>query len=58
VKEHRTLGTYVTMFLEAGFTIAAMVEWGPTVEQIKTNPDWIKSRKRPLFFLMKVVKPY
>jgi ubiquinone/menaquinone biosynthesis C-methylase UbiE len=56
VKEHRTLGTYVTLFLEAGFTLSAMIEWGPTVEQIKGNPDWINGRKRPLFFLMKVVK--
>jgi ubiquinone/menaquinone biosynthesis C-methylase UbiE len=56
VKEHRTLGTYVTLFLEAGFTLSAMVEWGPTIEQIKGNPDWINGRKRPLFFLMKVVK--
>ncbi|KAF4627084.1 hypothetical protein G7Y89_g11072 [Cudoniella acicularis] len=56
VKQHRTISTYLTIFLKAGFVLAAIDEWGPTVEQIKEFPDWSKTRDRPPFLLVKVIK--
>lgn len=56
VKQHRTISTYLTILLNAGFTLAAINEWGPTPEQIKEFPDWSKTRDRPPFLLVKVVK--
>jgi len=57
IKQHRTIATYITIFLQAGFVLSAIDEWGPTLEQIEEFPDWAKARDRPVFFLMKVIKP-
>jgi len=51
VKQHRTISTYVTILLQAGFTLAALEEWGPTQEQIKASPRTAFS-----FLLLKAVK--
>ena len=56
IKQHRTLATYINILIEAGFTISAIDEWGPNDEQIAAHPGWEKSRHRPPFLLMKVVK--
>ncbi len=56
VKQHRTIGTYVELLLRAGFTLAALREWGPTDEQIAEHPSWADERERPPFLLLAAVK--
>jgi len=56
IKQHRTIATYVTILLQAGFVLSAIDEWGPTPEQIKEFPNGVNARDRPPFLLMKVVK--
>ncbi|RDL40974.1 Uncharacterized protein BP5553_00953 [Venustampulla echinocandica] len=57
VKQHRTMSTYITMLLDAGFVLAAIDEWGASEEQIMESPRWENTRDRPPFLLMKAVKP-
>lgn len=57
VKQHRTISTYITMLLDAGFILSALNEWGPTDQQLEQWPDWIKSRERPIFLIVKATKP-
>ncbi|MCA9830580.1 MAG: class I SAM-dependent methyltransferase [Dehalococcoidia bacterium] len=52
VKQHRTIGTYVRLLREAGFTLLAIDEWGPGETQIQHNPDWARERDRPMFLLI------
>lgn len=52
VKQHRTIATYVNAMIGAGLTLAAIVEWGPTDEQIEAHPDWAVERERPPFLLL------
>lgn len=52
IKQHRTIATYVTTLLAAGFTLAALEEWGPTAAQIAENPGWASERDRPPFLLV------
>lgn len=56
VKYHRMASTYITLLLSAGFVLSAMVEWGPTVEQLENGLDWPKTRDRPPFLIMKALK--
>jgi SAM-dependent methyltransferase len=56
VKQHRTLATYITILLNAGLTLSAIDEWGPSDEVIAANPGWWRSRIRPPFLLMKASK--
>ena len=51
-KQHRTVATYLTLLLRAGFTLTNIVEWGPTEEQITARPDWADERHRPYFMLV------
>jgi len=57
VKQHRTIGTYVTLLLQAGLVLAHLDEWGPTDEQIEQHPNWAIERERPPFLLMVGRKP-
>lgn len=52
IKQHRTLGTYVTLLLRLGFTLTHLEEWGPTPEQIAARPNWADERRRPPFLLV------
>jgi SAM-dependent methyltransferase len=52
IKQHRTLGTYINMLIRCGFAIAHVEEWGPTEEQIATQPSWADERQRPPFLLV------
>lgn len=52
IKQHRTLGTYVNLLAETGFTIRRLVEWGPTPEQIAKLPALDEEKDRPMIFLM------
>jgi len=56
VKQHRTVATYVTSLLGAGFGLDRIVEWGPGLEQVEAEPDWAVERDRPPFLLMAVVR--
>jgi ubiquinone/menaquinone biosynthesis C-methylase UbiE len=52
IKQHRTLATYINMLTQTGFVIYHVEEWGPTAEQIETEPSWADERQRPPFLLM------
>ena len=56
-KQHRTIATYITILLQAGFTLSAIDEWGPSPEQIKEAPQWVDELKRPPFLILKAMKP-
>jgi SAM-dependent methyltransferase len=57
IKQHRTIATYISILLAAGFVVSDVDEWGPSNEQIEQNPSWIENRERPMFLIMKLVKP-
>ena len=52
VKQHRIIGTYVSLILDAGFELTALVEWGPSPEQIAEVPAWAVEVERPPFLLI------
>jgi len=52
VKQHRTVGTYVTLLLRAGFALTQIEEWGPSEAQIAAHPEWAAERERPPFLLV------
>jgi SAM-dependent methyltransferase len=52
VKQHRTLATYINLLLRLGFAISHVVEWGPTEEQIASQPHLADERHRPPFLLV------
>ena len=52
VKQHRTIGTYVTLLLTHGFTLTHLEEWGPTDDQIAARPTLAEERQRPPFLLI------
>lgn len=52
IKQHRTVGAYVGLLLEAGFTMTHVEEWAPSAAQIAAHPEWGESRDRPAFLLM------
>ena len=52
VKQHRTIGTYVRLLLQAGFTLTHLEEWGPTDSQVAADPALAEERMRPTFMLL------
>jgi SAM-dependent methyltransferase len=52
IKQHRTLATYINILIGIGFVISHVEEWGPTEEQIATQPNWADERQRPPFLLV------
>ncbi|MDO8390969.1 MAG: class I SAM-dependent methyltransferase [Actinomycetota bacterium] len=52
VKQHRTLTTYVTGLLDAGFALTSLVEWGPSSADLAAHPDWAAEAERPAFLLL------
>jgi len=56
VKQHRTVATYLTALLGAGFTLTRIVEWGPDADQIAAEPSRAVERDRPPFLLMAVAR--
>jgi ubiquinone/menaquinone biosynthesis C-methylase UbiE len=52
IKQHRTIGTYLNLLLEQGFTLLRVEEWGPTDAQIAAHPEWANERQRPPFLLV------
>jgi SAM-dependent methyltransferase len=57
VKQHRTVGRYVKMLVEEGFELKELEEWGPTLEQLEQGLGWNKARERPVYLLIKAIKP-
>jgi SAM-dependent methyltransferase len=56
IKQHRTIATYVTLLLGAGFTLSHLEEWGPTAEQIAARPTLADEHQRPPFLLVAAVR--
>jgi SAM-dependent methyltransferase len=52
VKQHRTIATYLTLLLAAGFTLSHLDEWGPSPAQIAALPPLADERQRPPFLLV------
>lgn len=52
VKHHRSLATTLNSLIEAGFALTRIKEFGPSLEQVATRPEWAKQRERPLFLLV------
>lgn len=52
VKQHRTVGTYLTALLEAGFALTSFVEWQPSAADLAAHPEWAVEAERPSFLLL------
>lgn len=52
VKQHRTIGTMVTLLLRQGFALTHMEEWSPRDEQVAARPELGIERERPMFLLV------
>jgi 2-polyprenyl-3-methyl-5-hydroxy-6-metoxy-1,4-benzoquinol methylase len=52
IKHHRTIGTTLTLLIQAGFTITHVEEFCPSAEQIAAQPDLEAERDRPMFLLV------
>jgi SAM-dependent methyltransferase len=52
IKHHRTIGTYLGLLLQHGFTITHVEEWGPNKAQIAAKPSLAIERERPAFLLV------
>jgi SAM-dependent methyltransferase len=57
VKQHRTVGTYVTTLAQQGFVVKHLQDWGPTEAQVAENPGWADERQRPAFLLVAATRP-
>lgn len=56
IKQHRTLGSYLNMMIQAGFTITHVEDWGPSDEQLEAHPEWEEECHRPMFLLISARK--
>jgi hypothetical protein len=52
VKYHRTIGTTLNALIRAGFTIKAVEEFAPSLEQIRENPDLEEEIERPMMLIV------
>jgi ubiquinone/menaquinone biosynthesis C-methylase UbiE len=52
IKQHRSLATYINTLLRLGFTLTHVEEWGPTPEQIASQPSLAVEHQRPPFLLV------
>ena len=48
---HRTLSSYVSAFLDAGFVLEAVQEPVPTADQLERHPDWEDEYRAPNFIV-------
>ncbi|MDF3199716.1 class I SAM-dependent methyltransferase [Pseudomonas sp. 1912-s] len=51
IKQHRTLGTLLTLLIEAGFTLSHVDEWGPSEADLKARPALAEELERPMMLL-------
>ena len=56
IKQHRTFATYVNLLLRLGFVLSHIEEWGPSEEQIATQPALAHELERPTFLLISARK--
>lgn len=58
--QHRTITSYINIFLEGGFELTGFNEWYPTKEELEAHPDWAEECKnetiKPTFLLMRATK--
>ncbi|MGC6370298.1 class I SAM-dependent methyltransferase [Pseudomonas sp. K2I15] len=52
IKQHRTLGTLLTLLIQAGFTLSHVDEWGPSEADLKARPALAEERERPMMLLV------
>ena len=52
IKQHRTVGDYVNLLIEAGFTLARLDEWAPTAAQLAAQPALAEEQDRPMMLLV------
>lgn len=52
IKQHRTIGTTLTLLLRTGFSLDHVEEWSPTDAQIAARPALAQERDRPMFLLV------
>ena len=57
VKYHRTLGTWLNMMMEAGFSLVRVDEWGPAGAQVEACPSLAEERERPMLLLVSARRP-
>ncbi len=57
IKQHRTFATYANLLIDLGFAVSAVIEWGPTDEQIAGRPALADERDRPTFLLVGAGRP-
>ncbi len=56
IKQHRTIGTYLNLLIQQGFTIKHVEEWGPSEKQVADNPELEEEKERPMLLLVSVQK--
>lgn len=56
-KYHRTVASLVNGVIGSGLVVERLVEPWPSDEQLDAHPEWIHERKRPVFLLVRAVKP-
>ncbi|MHA6577025.1 class I SAM-dependent methyltransferase [Pseudomonas yamanorum] len=52
IKQHRTVGTLLTLLIQAGFTLAHVDEWGPSEADLKARPALAEELERPMMLLV------
>lgn len=52
VKYHRTISTTLNALIQAGFTIKAVEEFAPSLDQIRENPALEEEIERPMMLLI------
>ncbi len=57
INMHRTLSSYVSAFLDAGFVLGALHEPTPTPEQLARNPTFDDEYRAPNFIIYHLRKP-
>ncbi|KAI8630615.1 methyltransferase domain protein [Xylariaceae sp. FL1651] len=55
-KQHRTIGTYITLLLSTGLRLTDFVEWCPSKDELASNPSWDVELIRPTFLLLGATK--
>lgn len=52
VKQHRTMGTTLTLLIQNGFVLRHVEEWRPSDLQIAQRPEFSEELERPMFLLV------
>jgi len=52
IKQHRTVGTLLTLLIQARFTLSHVDEWGPSEADLKARPALAEELERPMMLLV------